>query len=46
MVYGLGYNIWGQLGIDPVKTDFVTELTPITIKSLDDDPNVKDYQIK
>lgn len=45
-VYGVGDNIWGQLGFDPVKTDFVTELKPLSIKSLDDDASVKEYTIR
>ena len=45
MAYGLGQNIWGQLGFDPMKINYLIKLEPIAIKSLDDDPNVRDYTI-
>lgn len=33
-LYGLGVNLWGQLGIDPKTTAFVDALRPIYIESL------------
>ena len=46
MVYAMGLNLWGQLGLDPTKIDFVSDLKPLSIKCLDDDEAVDQYTIR
>lgn len=44
LVYGVGRNMWGQLGKDP-EYDFQDELRPLLIGSLENDDDIESYTI-
>lgn len=45
LVYGVGRNMWGQLGRDPDDGDFYGELQPLLIDSLEKDDDIDSYTI-